>query len=164
MLRFTFFLLTLLFFVACKDNKPAPPPIPPAPAVVKNKINLPSITQAEMDNLNTNCDFIDYTFYDPKLPMSISLNELSSIRSTLSHISQKVPTPITPDCKALGRIFYQSKSEYILEAEFYFSDGCSYYIFFKDGKATYANDMTDAGKQFFSNNISQVLNAVQGRQ
>ncbi len=161
MLRYIFSIAILLFLVACKNDKPTPPPSPavtPAPAV--QQVNLPSITQAEMENLNTNCDFIDYTFYDPRLPMSISLNELSSIRQTLGHVSQDLPAPTAPNCKPSGRIFYQSQGEYILEAEFYFTDGCAYFVFFKDGKATYANDMTTAGRQFFSNNISQALKAV----
>ncbi len=163
MLRYIFSLVFLLSLIACKNDKPTTPPAatppPPAPAAV-HQVNLPSITLAEMENLNVNCDFIDYTFYDPRLPMSISLDELSSIRQTLGHVSQAPPAPTAANCKPSGRIFYQSKGEYILEAEFYFTDGCAFFVFFKDGKATYANDMADAGKQFFSNNIAQALKAV----
>jgi len=162
MLRYIFSITILFFFVACKDDKPAPPPPPAAvttaPAI--HQVNLPSITSAEMENLNVNCDFIDYTFYDPRLPMSISLNELPSIRQTFGHVSQGLPAPTVPTCKPSGRIFYQSKGDYMLEAEFYFTNGCTFFVFFKDGKATYANDMSDAGKQFFSNNIAQALKAV----
>jgi len=160
MLRYIFSIAILLSFFACKNDKPTPPPAAAQPLSLADQAKLPSITLADMSNLNTNCDFLDYTFYDPRLPMSISLNELSSIRQTLGHISQDTPVPTGENCKPAGRIFYQSKGDYILEAEFYFSNGCAYFVFFKEGKPVHANDMTDAGKQFFSNNIAQALKAV----
>lgn len=161
MLRYIFSMSILLSIVACKSDKTStPPPTAATQPAAAHQVNLPSITLEEMENLNTKCDFIDYTFYDPRLPMSISLNELPSIRLTYGHVSQTTPTPTAPTCKPTGRIFYQSQGDYILEAEFYFSDGCTYFVFFKDGKPTYANDMSPAGKKFFSNNITQALKSI----
>ncbi len=164
MLRTFIFFSLVLLLSACNNEpkKQTPPPPPPAPeAPAATSINLPMIPAAEMQNLFSNCDFIDYTFYDPRLPMSISLNEISSIQATLGHVAQEPPKPTT-NCKALGRIFYQSQGDYILEAEFYFKENCTYFVFFKDGKATYANAMAPSGITFFTNNIQQAINAVSG--
>jgi len=162
---FTLALLIACSFVACKNSpeqKPATTVAPPPPApTAKYQSNLPVIPPAEIEALYTNCDFIDYTFYDPKLPMSISLDEISSIRSTFNHIAQQSPFEGAPNCKPFGRIFYQSKGEYIMEAEFYFTEGCAHLVFLKDGKPAYANAMTEAGKTFFANNINHGLKAVQ---
>ena len=120
----------------------------------------PPLPQSIGKELYDKCDFVDYIFYDPKLPMSISLNEVNSIRATFVHIAPE-PAQINPACKATGRVIFQHQGEVIIEADFYFNDQCTYYVFMVDQKPTYANMMSKDGIQFFTNNINQARTNIQ---
>jgi hypothetical protein len=128
--------------------------------VTKTAVSYPPLPNNIAQDLYNRCDFVDYIFYDPSLPMSISLIEQSSIRSTFAHIGpEKAMTDGT--CKPTGRVMFQHKGEYIIEADFYLRDECTYYIFMVNGKPTYANAMSQAGITFFSNNINSAKKSVQ---
>jgi hypothetical protein len=113
---------------------------------------LPLPPLQTLEYLFQNCSHIDYVFYE--LPFSMSLDDKGSIQRTLSHISTSV-APEKPSCKAMGRIFFDVGVETVLEADFYFSEGCVYFIFFEDGKKKYSSYMTPEAVQYMNNYISQ---------
>lgn len=146
------------------QNTPPPPvaaPVEGTPASSANKqlLPYPSLPDEIAQDLYTRCDFIDYIFYDPRLPMSISLDEPNSIKSTFNHLMRDQPST-DGTCKATGRVMYQHQGEYIIEADFYVNDECTYFIFMVDQKPTYANKMSADGVTFFSNNIAQAKKSV----
>ena len=55
----------------------------------------------------------------------------------------------------MGRIFFDEGIETILEADFYFSQGCVYFIFYEDGKKKYSSFMTPDAVKYMNNYISQ---------
>ena len=116
------------------------------------KPTLPSLPLETIQYLWENCDYVDYVFYT--LPISMSLNEKGSIQYVLRHISADA-APLDPNCKPIGRIFYQIKGENFLEADIFFQKGCTYFKFLKDGQATYANFMTDDGINYLNDNIAK---------
>ena len=108
----------------------------------------PSITQEEMIDLFNRCDYIDYIFYN--YSFSISQGEKPAIQAALNHVSKTIAKN-DPSCKPIGRIFYQIEGENVLEADIFFAQGCKYYLFYKDQKPVYANELSPAGVNFYNN-------------
>ncbi len=138
--------------------EPAPAPQEQTgPAVIENAY-LPSITISELQNMWNTCNQMDYVFYE--LPISSSVNDQASAQVHLRHISD---TPINQAekarcTKAIGRIFYKTNGEDLIDAEVYFNQSCAFYLFYKKGKATYSNKMTPAGVEHFQ----QIIAAANG--
>ncbi|RMG78784.1 MAG: hypothetical protein D6714_17435 [Bacteroidetes bacterium] len=154
------FLAIALFCFSCK-NEPGASSSQAAPAAQPQGEMLPSLPTEKLQYLWENCDYVDYIFYN--LPISMSLNEKSSIQYALRHIAAD-PARIDPNCKPIGRIFYQVKGENVLEADIYFQQGCTYFKFLENNKPAYANYMTDEGIRYLNENISrgtQMKNQVQ---
>ncbi len=145
--------MSVLLFSCKPSTPPAETQSTEQTTVPTSAGSLPSITEEEMRMLWDSCDYVDYLFYD--LPVSMSLNEQGSIRSSLSYIA-KQPAELKPSCKSLGRVFFIKKGETILEADIYFSPGCTYYVFRKENKAVYANLMSEAAFKFFNRTIMQI--------
>lgn len=114
----------------------------------------PALPAEIVKNLFDNCSFIDYMFTD--LPVSISQEEKSSIQQMVSYFKNEAPVMLNPNCKPTGRSFYQINGEIVLEADFYFSMGCTYYIFFIDNKPMYSGIMSSEGISFFNKMLSSV--------
>jgi len=120
----------------------------PAPVTQVQADTFPSIPIPKLQDLWENCDYIDYVFY--QLPISMSLDQDNSIKYALSHISSS-GAPKKPECKSIGRVFYQVKGENQEEAELYFSEGCTFFVFLENGKPKYGNYMTPTGAQYLNN-------------
>ena len=82
------------------------------------------------------------------------MNNKGSIQQTLTHVSQTVPV-LDSSCKSIGRVFYEINGETEIEAEIYFTDKCKYFVFMKDNKRIYANDLTPDGIAHFQNIFKQ---------
>ena len=119
---------------------------------------LPSIDLSMLENLWANCDFVDYVYYE--LPISASLDNQSSIRSSIQHIAEQPAAKIN-GCKAIGRVFYQVEGENILQGDIYFSQGCTYFLWL-DSKGKYfaGNLMMDSALKFFASNIQAAMGKV----
>ncbi|MCB0644498.1 MAG: hypothetical protein KDC44_22795 [Phaeodactylibacter sp.] len=159
------FLLTFgLVLMSCGNNTPADArqeaADAAATATAEPKATLPSLPIVTLEYLWKSCDFVDYVFYE--LPVSMSLDNKKTIQYVLSHIAED-PAPLRPECKSIGRIFYQVEGENVLEADMYFSEGCTYLVFLEDGKAKYANYMTKDGVDYLNNNFQQVNKMTQGQ-
>lgn len=102
-------------------------------------------------------DLIDYIFHN--LPFSMNQTEQASIRTNLTYFSSDPQPTIPAGCKPMGRQFFGIQGNIVLEADIYFSDNCAFYVFFIDGKAKYANKMSESGQNFFSNMIQRGLEA-----
>ncbi len=148
-----------LAFVACNQDKPAattPPPTAPAPA--EPAATLPSVPLELLEKLWNEGTQVDYIFYNQ--PFTMSLSDKPSIQYAVRHVAEQ-PAPLKPACKAMGRVTYQIKGDIVLEGDFYFSTGCTYFVFEKNRVKTYANYMTDDGIKYFN---EQIKNAMQMQQ
>ena len=151
--------MSFLFFSAC--NSPAPEKTTESPAKnIEAKTsqaveNLPSITIEIMKKLYEQCDYVDYLFYESNF--SMSMNSKPSIQQTLTHVSEGVPK-LNPNCKSIGRVFYEIQGNTEIEAEIYFSDECQYFVFMKGNKKIYANNITGDGVAHFNNIFDQAKN------
>lgn len=120
---------------------------------------FPSIDVSVLENLWENCDFVDYVYYE--LPISASLDNQASIRSALSHVADQAAAKL-PNCKALGRVFYQIDGENVLQGDIFFSKGCTYFLWVDNkGKYYAGNLMMDTGMKFFASNIQAAQGKVQ---
>lgn len=119
---------------------------------------LPSIDISMLENLWAKCDFVDYVYYE--LPISASLDNQSSIRSSIQHIAEQPAAKIN-GCKAIGRVFYQIEGENVLQGDIYFSRGCTYFLWLDDkGKYFAGNLMMDSAMKFFASNIQAAMGKI----
>jgi len=114
--------------------------------------SLPSIPLEEMKNLYEKCNHVDYLFYESNF--SMSMDNQGSIKQTLTHVSESVPVLDKP-CKGIGRIFYEVDGETVMEAEIYFSNECQHFVFMRNNKRLYANNITPDGVAHFKNIFKQ---------
>jgi hypothetical protein len=119
---------------------------------------LPSIDISVLENLWANCDYVDYVYYE--LPISASLDNQNSIRSSIQHIAENPAAKIN-GCKAIGRVFYQVKGENVLQGDIFFERGCTYFLWL-DSKGKYfaGNVMMDSAMKFFASNIQAASGKV----
>ena len=120
----------------------------------------PSLPLDTLQMLWDQCDYIDYVFYYKDF--SVSQNKQQDIRASIRHISEQVPA-IQAACQPIGRVFYQVQGENRLEADLYFNQGCTYFIFYIKKKKTYANAMMPDGIQFFNQVMSAGIQAPAGQ-
>ncbi len=154
--------LTLVFVLSCnssenknettsevKETQTNPPQ-------TQQEIYLPSISLEEMESLWNNCNQADFTYY--QLPISTSLSDKYSIQQSFKHVSDTpVPLDMKNRCFAIARVFYKKDGDDLMDAEIYFSQGCSFFVFFKDGKPAYSNLMTNAGVKHFDQIIQKAI-------
>ena len=169
-MRLMLFLALSILITACGSNNsqeetttttPAPSEqAQKTPATTPDLEPLPSLPMVTLEYLWNNCDFIDYVFYE--LPISMSLDNQKTIQYVLGHIAED-PAPLRPQCKSIGRIFYQVDGENVLEADMYFSEGCTYLAFREGGEVKYANYMTQDGVNYLNNNFQQVNQMNKGQ-
>jgi hypothetical protein len=135
----------------------APPQAaPPPPAAT-----LPSVPLALLEKIYNEGTQVDYIFYN--YPFTLSLTEKGSIQYSTRHIAED-PAPLLPNCKAAGRVTYQISGNIVLEGDFYFSTGCTYFVFYEKQEKKYANYMTDEGIKYFNEQIQQALKLRQQAQ
>lgn len=115
----------------------------------------PSIPLDTLQMLWDQCDYIDYIFYYQDF--SISQNQQADIRGAIRYISEEAPA-IQPNCQPIGRIFFQVQGDNRLEADLHFTQGCTYFIFYENGKKAYANAIMPAGISFFNQVMSTAAN------
>lgn len=156
--------LVLIFFVASviscdnntTENKSETKTEPKATPSNQQEIYLPSIPMDDIKILWDNSNQVDYIYYE--LPISTSLSDQYSIQQSLRHVSD---TPVQlgnkNNCKPISRVFYKKDGEDLMEAEIYFSKGCSFFVFFKEGKPAYSNLMTNDGVEHYNNILQKVL-------
>lgn len=118
-----------------------------------NVSTLPSITFEEMKEIYEGADFIDIIFYN--VDFSMSVNNKTNIQKMVGFVSTNVAS-IDRSCQPMGRIFFQKNGELMVEADMYYDDKCRYFVFQKNGRAAYANDITPEGQAYFTNIFSQV--------
>ncbi len=166
--RFFTFCCLLVVLTACSSESDSTNKTPPAPAAAPPSSAIsstaptgspryPGISTEEMQNLWDKTTAIDYIFY--KLPISMSMTEKPAIQNILRQIANQ-PGLIDDSCKAMGRVFFQENGNPLAEADFFFSPGCTYFVFHEDQKPVKANQMTPEGITFFQQLLD---NASQGQ-
>ena len=160
-------LSAVLLTTACKQGgetgaETAAPATAPAaaPAEPAQAAQLSSIPLSLLENVFMNATQVDYIFY--YYPFTVSLTEQPSIQSSVRHIAE-APAPQKPECKPAGRITYQIKGEIVLEGDFYFSNGCTYFVFYEKQQMKYSNMMTDEGINSLNAQIQQAQSMRQGK-
>ncbi|MFQ5447640.1 MAG: hypothetical protein ACE5FF_11975 [Saprospiraceae bacterium] len=150
-------LLLASLFTSCQQNKPAEKEAATSPAEtpVASKASaatLPSVPLELVQKLWNECTQVDYIFYN--YPFTVSLSDQPAIQYSVRHIAE-TPAPEKPECQATGRVTYQINGDIVLEGNFYFSQSCTYFVFYKKQEKVYANFMTPQAVEFFNNQISQ---------
>jgi len=160
MRNFLFAGLTIFLFVTCGDT----PVKKSSPDLAQNNnqqiaIGLPPMPVDVYNQLFDNCDNIDYIFHE--LPISVSQDEKEAAQQTIGFIDEAPFKSREASCKPIARKFFKSKGKEILAADVYFSDKCKGYIFFKDNKPVFANQISPSGVNFYNNIIAQTSNIQQ---
>lgn len=166
MIKLTMF-VAFMFFASCKSEKqPNPEKTAENTAVTTTAAEtegpeIPGVPKEVLIKLLNECTYVDYIFH--KLPFSISQSEEPGIDQNISFINFDKPVIRIPkDCKAIGRKFFHIKGEIVYDVDVYLTNNCKFYVFVdKKNKPMYANYMTDAGVQFYSNIAQQARGAAQ---
>ena len=152
-MRFTILVcLCILLGASCANNSSSNTAVEGTQKTEKK--TLPGLETAYYINLVEKCDNIDYIFHE--LPISMSQDERSSIVANLKHISSQAVETLNPDCKSIARIMYAVQGEIVTEAELYFSNGCTYFVFLENEKPFAANLMTQEAAVFYNNILKQI--------
>ena len=154
----TIILISLLsLLMACKEgSKSSGAKVEsPSKTTTKQKSAIRGMTQQEFLEIQSKCDAVDYIFHS--LPFSINQTERANVLSNLGFIGSEQADAIPPNCKALGREFFQASGDIFLEADLYYCPPDHFsYVFFKDKKPFAANKMSTQGINFYSNLIKQI--------
>lgn len=157
---YTLFFFLLLMVSSCGNGESGKSSTSDSPATTasteaaaKPAPAYPSISVDRLEYLWKNATYMDVVFYE--LPVALNQSTPEQIRSTIAHIAEDAPV-IDPKCKPVGRIFFQVNGKNVEEADIYFQNGCTFYLWMKDGKPTHANNFTQAGIEFYNNIYAQV--------
>lgn len=150
-------LIVLMTFAACQNQqKPETPPAEETTSTEQTQAapapTLPSVPLELLEkiwNEGTQADLIFYNY-----PFTMSMSEKPAIQHLVRHIAED-PAPLNPNCRSAGRVTYQIDGNIVLEGDFYFSTGCTYYVFYENQEKKYANYMTDDGIRYFNGQIEQ---------
>jgi hypothetical protein len=162
MKHITILILVALLTIACnqepKKSATAPAASSTTAAASQSQTPLlPKLPNTYLQQMWDNGQMIDYLFHD--LPFSMNQNEPASIKTNLTYIDEAPVMQVPEGCKPMARQFYQVGGDIIFEADVYFSEQCTFYVFFVDGKPKYANQMAESGRQFFTSMIRQAMKA-----
>ncbi|TXF84023.1 hypothetical protein FUA23_21340 [Neolewinella aurantiaca] len=155
-------LSTLLFvalFCTCGPSPAKETTAETTAPVAQEGVSYPVIDIARLEYLFDNATYMDATFYN--LPVSINQSSLPQIRSTLGGIGAD-PATIAPNCSPAGHIWFQVNGKNVEEADIYFQQGCTAYVWYEDGKPAYSNQMTQSGAGFYQNIINSVKQQTGG--
>lgn len=151
----------LLVFLGCSSepgssgNSSSGPKVTPEG---KKYSSLPNDQYTALFKHVTNIDFIAYT-----ANLSMSFDDPNSVRTILQYISKEAT--ILPDhCEKTVRVTFISDGNIYKEADVYAYDGCSAFVFYENGMATYANMIDPLGVEFFQRYIPKEDPAAQPQQ
>jgi len=156
-------LLLAFLFTCCQQNKSgeqqaATSAAETSAATQPSTDTLPSAPFNLIEKLWKECTQVDYIFYN--YPFTVSLDEKASIQYSVRHIAE-TPAPLKPECQPTGRVTYQINGNIVLEGNFYFSEGCTYFVFYKNQEKLYANYMMPEAVEFFNKQIKQGMELQQ---
>jgi len=148
-------LFALFSLLACKQKETNTQPEQVA-TQTNSANNLSPLSRDEIYALFESADYVDYIFFD--YDFSMNQGDPNAVKAAVTFISDQLPPQIPSDCKATGRIIFQSKGEIVLEADMYYRDNCHYYQFVdSENRPAHRNQMTDQGIAFYDKMFSQAL-------
>jgi hypothetical protein len=148
-LFFSIFSFVLLF--ACKNDKTADTNTPEA--ISSPTYQYPSLGNQDISMLYAQAEKVDIIFYE--LPISVNQDDAASAKNSVLYVSP-APVEINAACKPMGRLSWLSNGMIVREADFYADSTCHYFLFMQNNQPVAANDMSEAGYQFFKNIVTQV--------
>jgi hypothetical protein len=156
--------LFILFSLgSCKNSGNRADDKDPGQNQVSQAPEIPGATPELIQKLLDECTGIDYIF--DNWPISMSQDEDPSIDQNILFIDLKRPVgQIPPHCRKEGRKFLKMGAEEAFMVDFYFGEGCNFYVFRdKKNMPLYANYMTSAGVNFYQNIFNQVKTTIQSQ-
>lgn len=118
--------------------------------VEEGTYRLPPLPKNTYDQIFKYGDYLDIIFED--LDFSMSQDNNASIRAFLQNFNIKRTSLIKPSCKPMGHVIFLKNGNSIIEADFYHSPGCYYFLFMYEGdKPMFSNSMSETGINFFEN-------------
>lgn len=122
---------------------------------------LPTLPDSLLQLLRTRVTNIEVTFYNE--PFTMSHTDPKAIAYVVGHIAPQ-PVQIGPSCQPGGHMIYVSGGDILLEADFYYANGCALFLFTDRQKNRYANAMTQEGLNYIFQNIEQAAKMRQQMQ
>ena len=163
MSRIAFLLLIALVFANCQNEKKPEQTAAEETTAVEPalKPTLPSVPLELLERIWNEGTQVDLIFYHH--PFTMSMTEKQAVQNSVRLIAED-PAPLNPNCQSVGRITYQIDGNIVLEGDFYFTTGCTYFVFYENQEKKYANYMTQEGINYFNAQIQQATQMQQQAQ
>ncbi len=147
------FILFITGFISCKNQN--------SPVDSSGKEETPalkSLSNQELTALYAATEKVDMIFYD--LPISVNQEDAPSAKNSVLYVSPSAAV-MNPACKPAGRLTFVSQGAIYKEADFYFGQGCNYFVFMEKNQPVAVNAMAESGTEFFKRLIDQVQEKTQ---
>lgn len=122
---------------------------------------LPTLPDSLLAMLRSRVTSIEVTFYNE--PFTMSHTDPKAIAYVVGHIASQ-PALMNPSCQPGGHMIYVAGGDLLLEADFYYANGCAFFVFTDRQKNRYANAMTQEGLNYIYQNIEQAAKMRQQMQ
>lgn len=156
--RSALFLIAFGLILSCNSNESSSQSkskMDTAEKVQPKGQTLPSLPLERMKRLWEETTQLDYIFLN--LPISMNMDNQEAIRSSLSHFAPDGVT-LNTNCKQHdGTMLFAVEGEIIEECQFFYQDGCKYFVWLENGKKTYANAITPSGLEFMEKMFSGAI-------
>jgi hypothetical protein len=163
-LLFLLFVATLFALSSCKggaDSSASSDSSQIVNAGNEERLVLPAMPNDVKMMMLKKCLNIDYIMHD--LPISVSQTEEQAVMANILFADDAAPEYIPKECKPIGRKFYGMKDGSSIEADIYFTQGCTFYVFLRDNEKIYANKLNDRGIAFYNQIIQAAIQGMQGQ-
>lgn len=137
-------LFALLLLASCANDAEKKVEVQANPDSIVNLPPLPEDKRLELYRKTIAIDIIAY-----EMGISMSYNDPASVQPVMAMIKPAQGT-WKKGCKPVGRISFMFDTGIGQEAEMLIHDGCKSFVWLKDGKNAYINDLTDEGLEFFT--------------
>lgn len=165
------FAAVLILAAACQQNQSsssADTPVSPAeenqgysePMSEENAqvafVKYPMLPDSILQLMLEQCDNMEVIFND--LPISMNPKGQVACQTHLEHLAG-LPASLHPQSPPAARLFYQSKGNELLQADLYYDDETTAFVFLNNNQPTWSNEMSQKGQDFYKNIVGMMKQA-----
>lgn len=119
-------------------------------------VKYPMLPDSILRKMLEECDNLEVIFND--LPISMNPRGQAACHTHLEHLAG-LPASLHPKSAPAARIFYQSRGNELLQADMYYDDQTTAFVFLKDNQPKWSNEMSEKGQSFYKNLVGMMKQA-----
>lgn len=119
-------------------------------------VKYPMLPDSILRHMLEVCDNLEVIFND--LPISMNPKGKASCITNLEHLAG-LPASLHPKSKPAARLFYQAQGDELLQADLYYDDMTTAFVFLNNNQPTWSNEMSQKGQDFYKNIVGMMNQA-----